>query len=313
MAVGSASGFYDDSAAGSFDFHHSMLDDRERTEAFLKAILATVRAGDVVLDIGCGTGILSLFAVLAGARTVYAIEREPIIHVAESIARVNGVTDHITFIEASSTDVELPERADVLISETIGNIAFDEGILTWVADARDRLLVPAARIVPSRLTTMAALVHAPRTYSEIDRWRRPLLTLDFAPLWDIAVNNIHWVELNLVALMTEPRPIFTPDLAKAPPQELSWQGELITTKDGIIHGIGAWFEAELADGITLDNAPPKVSSWQQGFLPFCRPIETHVGDAVEIDIRVSGGGSDWRWRVGGEAEYQSNAAGRLAR
>lgn len=313
MAGRSEPGFYDDTAAISFDFHHSMLDDRERTEMFLKAVLATVRPGDIVVDIGCGTGVLSLFAALAGASAVYAVEREPIIHVAKSIAGVNGLTDRVTFIEGSSTDVELPMRADVLISETIGNMAFDEGILAWVGDAWDRLLVPDARLVPRRLATMAALVHAPRTYAEIDRWRRPLLTMDFAPLWEIAVNNMHWVELNVVALMTEPSPIFSVDLGPEPPLELSSHDQLIATRDGTVHGIGAWFEAELADGITLDNAPPKVGSWQQGFLPLARPIEVRAGEAIEIDVVVSGGGSDWRWRVGSQAEYQSNAAGRLRR
>ncbi|MGI9584075.1 MAG: 50S ribosomal protein L11 methyltransferase, partial [Acidimicrobiia bacterium] len=111
---------YDDSAISSFDFHHSMLADSARTQSFLKAILSTVKPGDVVVDIGAGTGVLSMFAVMAGARMVYAIEREPIIGVAMEVAEANGLSDRIRFIHGSSDEVVLPEKADVVVSETIG-------------------------------------------------------------------------------------------------------------------------------------------------------------------------------------------------
>ena len=107
-----------------FDFHHSMLVDEVRTSSFLRAILTTVKAG-----IGSGTGVLSLFAVMAGASRVYSIEREQIIEIAREIASQNGVSDSIVFIEGSPLEVEIPERADVLITETIGNVGFDEGII----------------------------------------------------------------------------------------------------------------------------------------------------------------------------------------
>jgi protein arginine N-methyltransferase 1 len=311
MMDGSAAGSYDGTAASSFDYHHSMLEDRERTEAFLKAILSVVRPDDVVLDIGCGTGVLSLFAALAGARVVYAVEQEPVIHVAESIAAANGLSDRITFLEGSSRDLDLPEKADVLISETIGNVAFDEGILTWVSDAVDRLLVPDARIVPRTLRLVVALVEAPRTYAEMDRWTKPLMTFDFGPLWEVGVNNMHWVELSPVALLTEPLPIFTVDLAGGAPMELAAIDRLVAARNGTVHGIGAWFEANLADGISLSNAPPKAESWQQGLLPLASPIEVAAGQAVDLEVGVLRGGKEWRWRVGPGAEFQSSARGRL--
>ena len=139
-----------------------MLADEVRTSSFMQAILATVNAGDVVVDIGSGTGVLSLFAVRAGASRVYAIEREPVIDIAREIATHNEMLDSIVFIEGSSRDVEIPERADVLITETIGNIGFDEGIISWVADAKKRFLKPDAAILPRRGRPAAPAFDPPR-------------------------------------------------------------------------------------------------------------------------------------------------------
>ena len=69
--------------------HRRMLNDRIRTEAFRDAIEKVVKPGDVVVDVGAGTGILSLFAARAGAARVYAIERSPTIEQAKAIARAN--------------------------------------------------------------------------------------------------------------------------------------------------------------------------------------------------------------------------------
>ena len=161
---------FDDTSIGIFDFHHSMLVDRIRVEAFMRAILATVQPGDVVVDIGTGTGILSAFAAIAGARQVYAIEREPIIDVAREIVERNGLSDRVTFLEGSSLDIELQERGDVLVSETIGNAAYDEGITRWYRDAKDRLLVDGAAVIPRQLDLEASLLTVPNDYEQIDRW-----------------------------------------------------------------------------------------------------------------------------------------------
>ena len=99
---------YDRTHADILGYHNSMLADRVRTESYLKAILQLVQRGDVVVDIGCGTGILTIFACLAGARHVYAIEQGPIIQVAKDLCQRNGYGDRVTFIQDWSTNVTLP-------------------------------------------------------------------------------------------------------------------------------------------------------------------------------------------------------------
>jgi len=301
---------YDGFAADTFDFHHSMLADEVRISSFLRAILATVEPGDVVVDIGSGTGVLSLFAAMAGASRVYSIEREPIIDVAREIASRNGFAESIVFIEGTSPEVEIPERADVLITETIGNAGFDEGISTWVADAKERFLKPGATIVPQRVDAVASLVSVPRDYATIERWSQPLLTLDFAPLRRIVLNNILWTDLSPAAITTPPAVVFGTDFSSAP-ESLSGGVRVEALKDTVVHGIGLWFRSVLAAGISITNAPPNaVPSWEQGFLPLGEPIEVHAGEDVRFEIASSGSGAGWTWQVG-SGKVHSAADGRL--
>ena len=275
-----------------------MLADKVRTSLFLRAVMETVRPGDVVVDIGSGTGVLSLFAAMAGASHVYSIERGPVIEVAREIAALNGMSTKVTFIAGSSPEVEIPERADVLVTETIGNVGFDEGIVAWVADAKKRFLKPDARIVPCRVDAVASLVSVPRDFRTIQEWSNPLHTLDFSPLTRIARNSLLWTELSPAAIVTEPAVVFGTDFSEdAPPLVGHVREEAI--KDAFVHGIGVWFRSDLTPGTTITNAPPNsVPSWEQGFLPIDEPIEVSVGDDVEFEVSSSDSGADWTWRVG---------------
>src|SRR5688572_6024622 len=132
-----------------------MLNDRVRTDAFLNAIAEVVRPGDVVVDIGTGTGVLAAAAARAGARHVYAIEGTDIGSAARQLFAANDFADRITLVPGWSSQVELPERANVLIAEIIGNDPLEEGVMETFADARKRFLTPDARIIPSRVRTFA--------------------------------------------------------------------------------------------------------------------------------------------------------------
>ena len=110
-----------------FEVHRTMICDRVRTEAFRRAIDSVVRPGDIVLDVGAGSGILSVFAARAGAARVYAVERTRAAVLAQDSPPRTGRADR-PGDPWRLTDVELPERVDVIVSEWLGGFGIDEGM-----------------------------------------------------------------------------------------------------------------------------------------------------------------------------------------
>ena len=141
--------------------HARMLHDDRRTGDFFAALAEAVRPGDVVLDVGTGSGVLAVAAARAGARRVYAVEASDISDVAERVFRLSGVAETITLVPGWSRHLELPEQADVLVAEIIGNEPLEEEILETTLDARRRLLKPGARLIPHTLTLLARPLRLP--------------------------------------------------------------------------------------------------------------------------------------------------------
>jgi precorrin-6B methylase 2 len=180
--------------------HARMLDDYRRTGDYIAALQEAVRPEDVVLDIGTGSGVLAIAAVRAGARHVYAVEASDIADVAERVFGENSVSDRVTLIRGWSRDIELPEPADLLVTEVIGNEPFEEEILETTLDARRRLLKPGGRLIPHTLELLARPLLIPEAEARqraigrdaVRRWRE-LYGIEFQPLLDAAfpgpVNN----------------------------------------------------------------------------------------------------------------------------
>lgn len=105
----------------------------------------------MVLDIGCGTGILSIFAARAGAKHVYAIDNAEIAEYAREIVKRNKFDSTITIIKGKVEEIELPvEKVDVIISEWMGYFLLYESMLDTVLYARDKWLVPGGLIMPDK-------------------------------------------------------------------------------------------------------------------------------------------------------------------
>lgn len=176
--------------------HARLLDHRSRTEAYLKVVRAVVRPGDVVVDLGSGTGVFGVAAIHAGAARVYAIEASPMAGLVQRVAAANGVEGRMTVIRGWSQRVRLPERADVIVSELVGNEPFAEGILGTSADAARRFLKTGGRLVPSGLKVLATPMQLPREVrrsavigpDRVRRWQE-WYGIDFSPLPDFGPNG----------------------------------------------------------------------------------------------------------------------------
>ncbi|KAI5678565.1 hypothetical protein M9H77_09515 [Catharanthus roseus] len=154
--------------------HEEMIKDRARTETYRKAIMQHQShiAGKVVVDVGCGTGILSIFCAQAGAKRVYAVDASDIAVQANEVIKANNLSDTVTVLHGRVEDVEIDEEVDVIISEWMGYMLLYESMLGSVIRARDRWLKPGGLILPSHATLYMAPVSHPDRYSDsIDFWR----------------------------------------------------------------------------------------------------------------------------------------------
>ncbi len=280
------------------DYHLSMLHDVARMDAFRRAIDATVQPGDVVVDIGCGSGILSFMACEAGARKVYAIEGGPVIDVARELAVDNGFDDRIEFLSGWSLEVGIPEPADVLISETIGNAGLDEGIIAWTFDARHRLLRPGAALLPERLRLWVAAAETFDDHVLVSDWQSPSLPYDYAAAHRRAARTLWFAEFTPANLLGQPDLAADVDLRTAPDETITSSGVVQVDRDGVLHGLACWFDSLLCPGVTVDNMPPRTdSSWSHGFLPLAEAIEVAAGDRFAWELSISADGERWIWRL----------------
>ena len=175
---------------------HKMLLDRTRVLAYREAIIRH-SPNKVVLEIGCGSGVLSILAAKAGAKKVYAIEESSAIDLARELARANGVADRIEFFAGNSMDVALPVKADVIIHELFGNDPFEENMMIYLTDARRRLLKRNGRFLPERLEVFVVGIDDPQSVmrsrrgTEARRYSKDY-GLDFEPLARALESETGW-------------------------------------------------------------------------------------------------------------------------
>ncbi|KXZ56601.1 hypothetical protein GPECTOR_1g540 [Gonium pectorale] len=157
-----------------FGIHEEMLKDSVRTRTYMNAIMnnAFLFKDKIVLDIGCGTGILSLFSAKAGAKHVYGIECSTIADQAKQIVKDNGFEDRVTIIKGKVEEVVLPvEHVDIIVSEWMGYFLFYESMLDTVLYARDKWLVPGGIIMPDKATlSLCAIEDGDYKHDKIEFW-----------------------------------------------------------------------------------------------------------------------------------------------
>ncbi|GAB2215344.1 hypothetical protein Droror1_Dr00019727 [Drosera rotundifolia] len=153
--------------------HEEMIKDSVRTDTYRAAIFHYQQyiAGKVVVDVGCGTGILAIFCAQAGARRVYAVDASDIAVQANEVVKANNLSDKVIVLHGRVEDVEIDEKVDVIISEWMGYMLLYESMLGSVVTARDRWLKPGGLILPSHATLLMAPITHPDRYSQsIDFW-----------------------------------------------------------------------------------------------------------------------------------------------
>ncbi len=286
--------------------HRWMLRDRQRVEAFERALLEQVRPGSVVLDVGAGSGILSLLAARAGAARVYAVEATPVARLARHLAAANGCAGTIRVIEADMLRVSLPEPVDLIVSEWLGSIGVDENLLYPVLLARDRWLKPGGVMLPAEVSAWLAPCDL-ATSCEAGFLRERPYGLEFGALSEYSVHELlmRRYQVRPGDLACPAQRLWFTDTATFPaaqalrPNEAELGFEFTRARE--INALVAWFDARLAPHSTLGNAPDAPEThWGQLTLPLERRLGLAAGDRLTVRIvcapRVPGL-SDMAWSV----------------
>lgn len=280
---------------------------------YRKAILEGVKKGDVVADVGAGTGILAFFACQAGAKRVYAIEQREVIESAREIGKANGLEDRIVFINKLSTQVELPEKVDVIVSDIFGNFCLEEGLLDSTIDARERFLKPGGRMIPYHVKMFIVPVQSEEIYSRVHFWNEDVYGVDYRSVRDMAVNTSYVHLLQPQDYLSEPAALNEIDLHQAKDNSMDRAVKFRIGRKGILHGIGGWFEAKLSENVLLSTSPETPSPlFKHRFFPIGKPLEVSEGDKLEVHIgagQMWGLGFVWNWNLklsmsgGGEIRF----------
>lgn len=281
--------------------HGLMIADRVRMDAYQAALERTVRPGCVVLDIGTGTGLMAMLAARLGARRVYAVEPGDSIHLARAAARDSGLADRIEFIQDVSTRVELPERADVIVSDLRGVLPVFQQHVHSLADARERLLAPGGVLIPRADTLRAGPVEAEADWRGFTApWTEHARGLDLSAPRRAVLNSWSKARIQPEQLLAEPRTWAVLEYGTRREPDVGGTLAWTVERDATAHGLAVWFHADLVDGIGFTTGPegPDII-YGSGFFPWLEPVPLRRGDAVEVDLQARLVGSDhvWVWNT----------------
>jgi SAM-dependent methyltransferase len=266
--------------------HLGYVTDDLRFELYKAAISKVLSPGDSAADLGCGSGILGLLCLQAGAGRVQFVDDSAMIDVARTSMLRAGHGGRANFIRGKSGQIELPERVEVVVCDHVGYFGFDYGIIDFLDDAKKRFLKPGGTLVPSRIRPHLSAVGS-RTCGELAHgWQGGLVPPEFHWLRDYSINAKHAVDLERDDLLSLPVVLGDIDLYADNPEFFSWDAELRIERDGVLNGVAGWFECELTQDVWMTNSPlaEKPIRRSQAFLPIGEAVQVKCGDTVTATI-----------------------------
>jgi protein arginine N-methyltransferase 1 len=290
--------------------HEAMLADGERIDKYYEGIQRRIRKGDIVLDLGTGTGILSFFAArLAGK--VYAVEHSSVIEVAKKVCAENKF-NNIEFFRCNSRDLHLPIKVDAIIHEQIGaGNPFSENMIENLLDARDRLLKAGGRIVPNRFEIYLEPIELKDAYRIPFLWEFTIKSVSFQSLRPtleslpatgrrIIPGHSRVVAPHAVKrCLCIPKPIFRFDLEAMNEGDLSKRVCYRNTadQDGRIDGLCLYFKAFFDDEVSIENSPMGLANHWALRMFRIEATEVGRGDVVEYDLEIDSFIDDSTWAL----------------
>jgi len=281
--------YYFDSYA-HFGIHEEMLKDEVRTMSYRNAMLQNKHLfeGKVVLDVGCGTGILSMFASQAGAKLVIGIDMSNIIDQAQKIVARNGFTDKIVLIKGKMEEVVLPvQEVDIIISEWMGYFLLYESMLDTVLYARDRYLKKGGLLFPDKASMyIAGIEDGEYKEEKIGFWKN-VYGFDFSDIQAIALKEPLVDTVDLKAVVTDPTLFLQLDLNTVKKEDLTFTREfqLKAVRNDFLHAFIAWFDINFSvchKPICFSTGPQaKYTHWKSTVFYLNDQLTVKTGEMIK--------------------------------
>ncbi len=268
-------------------WHFRMMNDEVRNTAYDNAIKHYVTPESLVLDIGCGAGLLSMMAARAGAAHVYACEMHELMHhKATQIIKRNGFADRITAYHRNSVQLKigehLPRKADIIIAEVFDSGLLGEDALSTFAHAREHLLAPGGRILPGKASVQAQLV-------ESDLMHKETISQQCAGFDVSELNSLSPSYFQIRANTHEHRFLSEVETVlnfNFEQQEMENRNDVIRFtchKSGICHGVVFWFTLDFCQGTLLSTGPENTwNCWKQAMCSFEEPRMVSAGEVLKV-------------------------------
>lgn len=264
------------------------VNDDHRNRAYRESLEAVVRPGAVVLEIGTGSGLFSMFAARAGAEHVYTFEADDeVAGIAVENIRRNGLSGSITVINKNVKDAklgeDLPAPADVMMHEFSTAHSFPQMGL-WKDRTLAELLRPDAPILPHRFEVRAALSGDEALFRQLRVGGR---------VGEVDVDAINLLSLAAVQLprgatmqaaLSDPFTAAALDLAADDGPARNTAVHVRASAGGTAYGVVRWIAQGFPGGAVYENAPGRHCNWQPFFSPFSEPKDVKAGDRVRLEV-----------------------------
>ncbi|XP_008335208.1 protein arginine N-methyltransferase 3 [Cynoglossus semilaevis] len=279
-----------------YGIHEEMLKDKVRTESYRDFMYRNpeVFKDKVVLDVGCGTGILSMFAARAGAKKVFAVDQSEIIYQAMDIVRCNKLEDKITLIKGRIEDIKLPvEKVDIIISEWMGYFLLFESMLDSVLYARDLYLADGGSVYPDLCNISLAAVGDTQKHEDRIAFWDDVYDFNMSCMKKAVVPEAVVEVVRAETLISEPAVIQTIDCNTVCLSELEFSSDfclrMTKTTDctAVVGYFDIFFERGCSNKVMFSTGPQVTKThWKQTVFLLEKPISVQAGEELQGKITV---------------------------
>uniref|UniRef100_A0A1Q3F1J6 type I protein arginine methyltransferase n=1 Tax=Culex tarsalis TaxID=7177 RepID=A0A1Q3F1J6_CULTA len=271
-----------------FGIHHDMLSDYVRTASYRDAILenGAIFRDKTVLDLGCGTAILSMFAARAGAKEVISVDQSDIIYQAMDIVRRNKI-DNIKFVKGRLEDSELPvEKVDIIVSEWMGYFLLFEGMMDSVIYARKQYLKEGGFILPNRCNISLAGYGDVERHNEFIGFWKDVYGFDMSCMKKEVLREATVEVCKPEHVVTNANIIANFDLMEVDVDcpNFSYDFELTVKRDCSLTALVGYFDTffELPEHVEFSTSPyTKPTHWKQTLFYVEEPIPVREGQQIK--------------------------------